>query len=334
MHARLPITLVLAAVLAGAFLAPVQPMYASSASMSPAIDQGDLYFVLEGAAVGAGDVVAFESADLDTTVTHRVVGEKAAGYVTKGDANPSTDQEAGHPIVARSSVVGPVVEVNGRPVTVAGAGALAARLSTVRTGLLGLGVLLVLLVLTTGIFGPNRSVPTRDVVCVGDVLTPVFVGSLLVGLLLIFWGASTHELNYVASQGGVTAAHTVPVGEAAIRTVEIDTYTLPFTAVIVEASGVAVLERTTTPTGLELLVEVPAQTSTGLYQSSVAVSAYPATLPLGVIEWLHGIHWLAAALGTLAPVSVPVYLLYVIFVDSRMPVRWPAVRLFNRVRGF
>lgn len=334
MRAHVTIALLFAAVVAGAFLVPVQPLYASSDSMAPAIETGDLYFVHTDASVSTGDVVTFESDEYGELVTHRVVGEKPAGYVTKGDANPSTDQEAGHPVVARAAVVGEVVSINGRPVTVAGAGPLAERLASFRFGILSLGALLVLSLWGRSLLGGQRSVPTRGVIYVGDVITPLFAGSLLVCLLLVFWGASTHELNYVASQGSVTAVHTVPVGEAAVRTVTVDMFTLPGTTTIVEAQGVSVLEQTATATGLELLVEVPAQSTTGLHQASVAVATYPATLPRAAIEWLHGVHWLAAALGTIAPVYGPVALIYVTFVDGRMPVRWPANRWLRRVGGF
>lgn len=329
MRVRVPIALVLAAVLVGAFFAPIQPLYASSDSMSPAIESGDLYFVDKAGTVHTGDVITFETKD--GLVTHRVVGENSDGYVTKGDANPSTDQEAGRPVVSRESVMGTVVEVNGRPITIGGIGWIVAGLAAFRLGTVGFGILLALALVAWILEAVDRPVPERNVVYMNDVVVPLFIGSLLVCLLLIFWGASTHDLNYVASEGSVTAAHTVPVGESVSRTVDITTYSLPFTTVLVEANGVSVLERTATDTGLELLVEVPAQTSTGLYQASVDISTYPATLPRGAIEWLHGVHWLAAALGTIAPVYGPIYLVYLGFVDGRMPLRLPKTRWLRRM---
>lgn len=329
MRAHLPIALLLAAVVAGALSVPVQPLYASSDSMAPAIETGDLYFLSEGGTVHTGDVIAFESPEHAALVTHRVVGEKAGGYVTKGDANPSTDQQSGHQVVARTAVVGTVIELNGRPVTVAGVGELAAGLVGFRLGVLALGGLILLALWARSLFWPERTVPARRIVYAGDVINPLLIGGVVVCLLFVLWGASTHELNYVASAGQVTAAHTVPVGEAVSRTVTVDTSHLPGTVVIVEAQGVTLLERTETATGLELLVEVPAKATTGLYQASVAVSTYPATLPRGAIEWLHGVHWLAAALGTIAPVYAPVYLVYLTLMDGRMPLRIPNVRWFR-----
>lgn len=118
MRAHLPIALLLAAVVAGALSAPVQPLYASSDSMAPAIETGDLYFVYEGGAVHTGDIIAFESPEHAELVTHRVVGQKAGGYVTKGDANPFTDQDGPEPPVGNDQIVAHVFTVGDSPVAI------------------------------------------------------------------------------------------------------------------------------------------------------------------------------------------------------------------------
>lgn len=330
MRARVWIGLLVVVAVAAAVWLPVQPVYASSDSMAPAIATGDLYFVVEDAPIRPNDAITFESASQPGLVTHRVVGETAAGYVTKGDANPTTDQAAGHPVVERSSVVGRVVGVNGRPVTIPGVGALYATLAAGRLSLLTIAALL-MAALFLGTRRPADEVLGREVVYVGDVVRPLFVGGLLVCLLFVFWGASTHDLTYVATEGDTTAAHTVPLGEAVTRTVTVETRQLPFTTVVLEADRVAIVDRVSTAAGAELVVEIPAQSRPGAYHASVAVSTYPATLPRDVIERLHGFHWLAAALGTIAPVYVPLYGLYLCFVDGRVPLRWPTNRWLDRM---
>lgn len=333
MRTRVTLWLVLALLVAAALWLPVQPAYASSDSMAPAIEAGDLYFVLEGGPVHAGDVITFEAPTHPGLVTHRVVGETAAGYVTKGDANPSTDQRAGLPAVSRSAVVGPVLAVNGRPVALPGLGAVLAAPASRWLTLLTLGALLAA-ALVVGIRPARSTAPQRRVVYVRDVLRPLFVGGLLVCVLFVFWGASTHGLTYVAAEGSPTATHTVPVGEPATRTVAVEAHHLPFTTVLIEAHGVAVLDRTATASGAELVVEVPSRDTPGVYHATIDVSTYPATLPRGVIERLHGLHWLAATLGTVLPVYLPVYLLSAAVADGGMPLRWPLDRWLRRVGGF
>jgi signal peptidase I len=60
-------------------------------SMEPGIRQGDLVFVRERPSYDVGDVVAFRSAELGTTVLHRIVDRDGDRFVTKGDNNDFLD---------------------------------------------------------------------------------------------------------------------------------------------------------------------------------------------------------------------------------------------------
>ena len=101
---------------------PVLLSYAESGSMEPAIGEGDGFFLIPSqmSSVDTGDIVTFEAEQVhggDLT-THRVVREVERGYITQGDANPFTDQDAGEPAVTDAQVVGKVLTFNGEPVTV------------------------------------------------------------------------------------------------------------------------------------------------------------------------------------------------------------------------
>lgn len=61
-------------------------------SMSPAIEPGDMIIIREGEEYGKGDIILYESGE--SLVTHRIVGEREEGFVTKGDANNAEDGEA------------------------------------------------------------------------------------------------------------------------------------------------------------------------------------------------------------------------------------------------
>jgi signal peptidase I len=60
-------------------------------SMQPRFHTGDLALVRPAADYRVGDVVAYRSATLHTTVLHRIVGRDGAGFVLKGDNNDWTD---------------------------------------------------------------------------------------------------------------------------------------------------------------------------------------------------------------------------------------------------
>lgn len=311
------------------WLVPVEPFYADSDSMSPAIEKGDLYIVVESDEAEVGDIATFESADRGGYVTHRVVATDGRSYVTRGDANPSTDQAGGMPPVERADLIGTVATVAGRPLVVPGAGSILKGLPSHRAPLVAIGTALIVGSL---LFGGARPVQSRDVVYVGDLVVPLLVGGLLVSGFVVVSGWSTQEVGYVAVEGGATAPSAVPVDEAVVREASVDTFVPPFTTVLVEAEGLTVADRSMEGSSVELDIRVPALESPGPYAGRVKVYAYPATLPRGVIEGLHAVHPLAALLGSLGAVFGFLGVLYLTFLDGREPLRVGVARWRRRLR--
>lgn len=109
-------------------IGPITPLsYVNSGSMSPTLSTGDGFVAVPGPVADEpepGDVVVYRSEAIEpgALVTHRVVGETEDGYVTKGDANPVTDQQAGEPPVTRDRVVATALTVDGRVVVIPGLG--------------------------------------------------------------------------------------------------------------------------------------------------------------------------------------------------------------------
>ena len=62
-------------------------------SMLPAYGPSDLVVVARTAMYVEGDVVAYTSETLDTTILHRIVGEDVEGYITQGDNNDWLDPD-------------------------------------------------------------------------------------------------------------------------------------------------------------------------------------------------------------------------------------------------
>lgn len=324
------IVLVIAVVLVAGPGLPVQPTHATSNSMAPAIEQGDIYFVLESDDIEAGDIAMFYSSQRGDYTTHRVVESTEAGFITKGDNNPSADQEAGYPPVKDSAVVGKVIEFGGEPITIGGARPLISFIQANPMAFIGLAAVLLLgpelLAIRTGAVRPER-----DVIFARDLILPLFALGAFIGFVLILWGASTHSLSWVAL-GEVTGAdHTIPTGEATTATVLVETYTPPLTTVIVEADGVTVLDQTVRGSTIELDVRVPAVESAGPYWTEVHVYPYPATLPAPLLEWLHSIHWFIAAAGSMVPVFGVAGLLYGVTLDGRMRLRLPRSRWLHKL---
>lgn len=89
---------VIVLIVAAGFIAPkfvgIMPYIVKSGSMEPQIHTGAVAFIdTHEKNVAVGDVITYKigEAGSEKYVTHRIVGEKPDGYVTKGDANEVED---------------------------------------------------------------------------------------------------------------------------------------------------------------------------------------------------------------------------------------------------
>jgi len=89
---------------------PVLLAFVETGSMAPTMEPGDGFVAIPAQLTGPpeeGDVVTFRAEEIQGggLTTHRVVGETGEGYVTRGDANPFTDQDGDEPPVKDAQVV-------------------------------------------------------------------------------------------------------------------------------------------------------------------------------------------------------------------------------------
>ncbi|MFC5365366.1 signal peptidase I [Salinirubrum litoreum] len=296
---------------------PLNVSYVTSDSMEPTIHAGDGYLLLD-AAVETGDVVTYRATD-GAYVTHRVVGETDAGYLTQGDANPSTDQTAGAPPVTDDRIVGRVVTLGGSPVTVPGVGPLFEFVDRFRLELLG-GII-ALLSLDLLVREETARDPTRPVTTVGDVVPPLLVGFTLAGVLALTIAASPNELVYVATETATPGGRTIPVGETVTREVTASATQLPFTTVLAESTGAQIVAQSATDAGLDLTLSLPGHETTGPRRVTLTTSVYPTTLPAGVLADLHAVHPLVARLASVGALTTPFAAAYLLLFDARSPLR-------------
>lgn len=107
---------------------PVLLSYVETGSMAPTLEPGDGFIAIPTALAGPvepGDVIIFQAQILQGggLTTHRVVDVTDTGYVTKGDANPVTDQDGREPIVQDAQVVAKALQIGGRVVIIPKLGA-------------------------------------------------------------------------------------------------------------------------------------------------------------------------------------------------------------------
>lgn len=102
---------------------PALLTFVETGSMEPTLNAGDGFIAIPAAIagdVGVGTVVVFQSEHVhggDLT-THRIVDERAGGYVTQGDNNPFTDQSRGEPPVSDGQIKAVALQLNGEVVRI------------------------------------------------------------------------------------------------------------------------------------------------------------------------------------------------------------------------
>lgn len=101
--------LTILALLVGQLLGQPLLIFVETGSMEPTLEPGDGYVAIPqqfAGEINEGDVILFDAQELDGggLTTHRVEAVTEEGYITKGDANPFTDQDGPEPIVAEGQV--------------------------------------------------------------------------------------------------------------------------------------------------------------------------------------------------------------------------------------
>lgn len=115
--------LILSLIVGQATSQPVGFSYVETGSMVPTMDPSDGFVAVPiqiDGSIQQGDVIVFEAEELHGggLTTHRVVGETKRGLITKGDANPFTDQDNREPPVKQAQIVATALQVNGHVVVI------------------------------------------------------------------------------------------------------------------------------------------------------------------------------------------------------------------------
>lgn len=307
-----------------------QPMglsYVETGSMEPQLQPGDGFIAIPTAVAGpveTGDVIVFDAVHLHDggLVTHRVVGETEAGYITLGDANPVTDQDGNEPPVQEGQIKAKALQVNGNIVviprlglvvlTIGGfvesiqqtlAGVLGTRALLGSQGLayilLGFGTLTYIIAgLTERSSQRRRSRNTDRRV---EMMSPTTVIAVMAVILVVLLSASM-LLPAGAQQFQFVSAETSAAGPNVIQqgTSENITYRVPSNGplpvvTIIEPTSEGV---TVTPTEQyvaggqteNVTITIQAPPETGAYTRTIHEYRYLAFLPMGTILTLHGIH--------------------------------------------
>ena len=306
---------------------PVGVSYVETGSMSPALEPNDGFVAIPSQIAGPveeGDVIVFDAEELHGggLVTHRVVGETDEGYITRGDANPVTDQDGAEPPVQDDQIKAKALQIGGTivvipqigvPVVLIGAAfefvqvraasALGTRALLGTQGLVymlfGFGA--ITYVLASLVENTDKRNRSRQSSRSTGAITPQTVIIAMVAILLVVVTLSmvipggSHQFHYVSSEADSENPGVIQQG-----TTENVTYLVPsngpFPVVsVVEPTSdrIEVAPAHVSVAGGEtgnVTVTIHAPPETGSYTDSITEHRYLGILPEGTILTLHGIH--------------------------------------------
>ncbi|MBV0900914.1 signal peptidase I [Haloarcula salina] len=330
---------------------PILLGFVTSGSMEPTLDEGDGFVAIPAAVadpVEEGDVVVFRAEEIQGggLTTHRVVEETDRGYITKGDANPFTDQDSDEPPVKDEQVVAVVWRPNGEVLAIPGVGAvvtgtqdalqtvqvhIAAALGT-RSLLGAQGLAYLLFALSIALYavdawrdrGRNRT--TRDRTRQSGTSARLLVGVFAV--LLVLGATAAMVVPAGPTEFGIVSAERDSPGQRVIEqgTTESTTYpvgnggALPVVVFLDpgdENVDVQPRELRVGPRSVEnATLTLSAPPETGYYRYFVTQHRYLALLPQDHIRALYHLHPWAPIVVIDAMVGVPFYLVGVSLVGS------------------
>jgi signal peptidase len=343
--------IVLSLILGSLLGQPIFLSYVETGSMSPTLESGDGFIAIPAqtdSSIDEGDVIVFRAEEVQGggLTTHRVVDETDRGFVTRGDANPFTDQDDDEPPVKETQVVAVAWQPGGSVLVISHLGTAVEGTQTVlgtvqrqiaslfgtRTvlGTRGLAYLFFAVALGWYVVGEWRARhgKGRDRVTsrMTGVDTRLVMGALAAMLVVgataaMVVPAGTQEYGVVSAEFTSESPNVIPMGESKSQRHAVENGgLLPVVTYLEPASeGVEVqpqelyVERRSVANATVTLHAPP---ETGYYRRFVVEHRYLAVLPRPVIQGLYEVHPWAPIIAIDALIAVPFYLLGVALVGS------------------
>jgi signal peptidase len=348
------VVLAILALVAGQLLGqPILLSYTTSGSMEPTIGTGDGYVVIPDEVAGPveeGDVVVFRASEIQGggLTVHRVVGETERGYITKGDANPFTDQDNAEPPVKEAQIVGVAPQAGGSVVTIPALGAVVTGIQNVlgevqrllaaifgSRSLLGVqGLAYLFFGVTVGWYavgewrargGRDRSPDDRrrDAGVSPHLIAAGFALLLVLGATTAMVApAGSQEYTVVSADFDSERPTVIPAGESSTVPYSVSNGgVLPVISYLEPASdGIEVSPgrvQVDSRSATTATVTLHAPPETGLYRRYLVEHRYLALLPTSTIDALYRIHPWAPILAIDALIGIPFYLVSLSLVGRR-----------------
>ena len=344
--------LIIFIVLSQVFAFPSPIAFVATDSMEPTLSPGDGFVGIPTPLAGElteGDVVTYRAQTIQGggLTTHRIIDVQENGYITKGDANPVTDQEDDEPIVTDSQIELVALQVDGQVVIIPGVGAAAQSGSTLLQNVaaaIGLGEtssantgltvgITGLLVVAFGLgfdwlTGDNsrtlsRSISRQEAVDSRLVLLAILIALSLPVMSVMAIPSGTEELTILSTNFNNEAdPFSIEAGESSQIQYTAEN-NQPFPKVIIlqpQTEGLRYSDSVLTVQPgetAETQITFFAPEEIGSHVRARSEHHYIHVLPTRVIEFLHNIHSFIAMFAINSVLLSPIILAFYLFIGFR-----------------
>ena len=321
--------IIILALLVGQLLGQPMLIFVETGSMEPTLEPNDGFVAIPQQFAGdiqEGDVVLFDAEEVGGggLTTHRVEAVTDEGYITKGDANPFTDQDGGEPIVADGQIRSVAIQPTGDLVVLPQIGAgvefiagLGHRIADPIANAIGIetpdGQTAGIVILTTGLFlfvlsslGEGATAVRSRIRKRKDLLDNIFVVIAILTLVVLIplnvsmlMPSGVYSFEIVSSATPSDSEGVIQAGESEEVTYMMqNSGHLPVMVFLEPASaGVEIPQqehRVSRASSEEVGVVMHAPEETGSHLRMVQEHRYLMVLPPSIISTFHHIHPFAA----------------------------------------
>lgn len=299
-------------------LSPISFFVVNGQSMNPTIPDGSLQLVNDTKDVGEGDIIVFLSTEEDKTIIHRIVDETKTGFITQGDNNNITDQERGLDSVSKDQIRGKAVEIADQPLFIPFLGSI---ILLMKQNLLLSTLLLVsgiILLFVFEIESVSRTTLTKQSVFTAAVA--ISISSMII-LMLLATSTITFPFVFTESEASAQQQYTfLADGDQIEGKLTVEENKAPFTQILYSSDTLDIQKIEESDQYTEIYFEDTGSDEIGSRNEVVTAHVYPSFIPKFVLNPIFNISPILATILASIATSVPFYLVYILYIDRKMPV--------------
>lgn len=313
------------------FISPITLISISGSSMYPTVTDGSLQPMYQTNSAEVNDIIVYYSPHTDSVITHRVVESTSEGFITQGDNNQVTDQEAGHPPVQNEDIIGKSINIGEQPIYIPYLGSILSLLQT--NPFWFFFIIGGSLLLSSALIEKARTRSDVGVLTYSDIFQPIFITVIVAVTIIILVSSTTLSISFVFTNSDSISERPNVFSiydENPSETLTIE-HESNFGTQIYYSPDFTILEVSQNDGITELNIDIEQRNTPGSESAQLHVYTFPPILPENILFTLTSLSpVLSGFISSIISIS-PFYLVYRVYITPHRPVSQPRNRSLNRL---